>query len=562
MPPQQPNSPSRDIQALEAHRTQTEWAALREEFTSPEAIARLFDAPTGELARAAWERLKFDTELYEEQRQQVTDMIRILAGKIFDSYKAKLDERAKVTDETREELRDLGQQVFDYVEEIGERIKVRETPYSREAAEDVFSTHELLEMRSVMENLLRLDVDELVTMVQEDQVYIGMLIGQGEEESLLQPPEAEDSPALQEAYQNNLEVFMNFILGKPEPAPEETEKEPKPKSDFRIMSEKLLWQEIVRDMNYRQKQDLVLKFLQKSGDTEAECAEQTKWFIGRAIIAGVMTRSELSQMYHEKDKPDTPAHIQDLFKRLGDDFDEFLKASVAVKAQIEDQVAQAAAYIEEGPPIRNAVEYFFTFNKFGGETIARLGAVTAIVNGILCISDRITGKPDDESYVTAVMRGIGDAVTDKYVIGGVAAAAVGAEIVYPYMRSLAYSPSGEEEKLIAESREKRFLKEQAANHEELFGYFIDIYPELIERGKENAAKSDEGVVDITMEDVKDIAKRLNMPIEAGKFGFPNERLAAATIVRMFTACAKTFECETQAQMEKFLADERIYGHEG
>lgn len=511
-------------------------AALREKYTSAAEIERAFASPDGGMARDAWERMKFNNEWADKQRHDIVDMVRELKGKLFDAVVKRIDAKRATAEETDNQLRALD----DYIALSANNVKMQESPYGERPKDETFQSKELLALRQFFEGMKQIDTDELVDMVADDQPYIDMLIQERDTESTGKLPggaldENDPLDKDQKKYLRNMEKLVKFITGKM-PWEERREK----KSDFRKMSERTLWQEIIRGMDWEQRRGLVEAFLTFSS------VDETKTFISRCIIAGTMTRHDLQKMYEKKG----------IFEKLGPDFEQYLQTSVAAKEYVGQQVQQI---VESGEMKHeeNAALYFLTFNKMGAETIGRAAAISAVLNGVLRIADKISARPHGQSWVTAAGKGLQDAVTDKFVWGGATVAAVMANVIHPYMKDLAYGPSTEENDRLARFQENNFLKEQANNHFELMTYFVQNYNALHKRAEATVGEHS-GTLDVSLDDVKLVARQTGHPLESMQFGYHSEDLAAAGIIRMFGSCSRLFELENATKLKKYLKDNGIY----
>ena len=313
-----------------------------------------------------------------------------------------------------------------------------------------------------------------------------------------------------------------------------------------------MWQEVVRGMDDNQKWDLLATFFNNSTNSE------TKQFIQESIVMGVMSRELLLRL--ERDNPDAQERFKEL--AVGDpkfDFKKFVDDSVRLKDKGMAAIDKAVTASEK-QQVQSAVTYFFTFNKFGAETIARVGALTAVINGTMDIMDAITNKGDD-SMVEAIAKGLGNAARDKLVWGGAAVAAWGSDVVYPWVKDFAYSPSGKEKTRELSRRADLFLKEQADNHAEIVTLFQYKYEDYCAIASQNEADENprqepgkkRGTFDLWPNDIE------LTPEEAGAAGFESVEAAKAVIIQMFGICAREEEpkLRTFAAITKYLRTKQL-----
>ena len=302
-------------------------------------------------------------------------------------------------------------------------------------------------------------------------------------------------------------------------------------------------------------------------------------FIARCMMGGLVTRVEFTHMYKEN---------KEKFAALGtiEQSDEFLKAAAVEKERVDAQLQNYAKQIET-PQLRSFVTDLFSFNKLGVETIARCGAITAILNTALNIVDRWNESKEGEG-VGAILLGVTDSLHDPYVLGGTAAAIAGYDYVIPggFVRDWVNAPDKGEIEHLARNRDYRYLREMRENRHEVTDWFVDHYaalrstaqervgqnwrnPRTGEGGDKDKEKRDwiRKEEDLYPEDL--IGEKAPEEIritaaEAKQMGYDTPEQAMIPIIRMFNICTKVFaedKLDTQDKLEDFLVKSEVYDKE-
>lgn len=512
----------------------------------------------GEMLRSAIDRLK--TDEYLKQAERVRILLSQQWSRIVDMLVEKAKDEAKIHGDTRKELDDLGRKLEDYkisFETYALNFKGLHTPYADQNGKgDTFDTEELVEFEKWAQSLRGLNPAELIDMLNQNTVFENTLLvlqNRGEEKKY----DKESFKTVDFLNPKAVEHFMEFILGN-----DRDEKGEKiEKSRFRTQTEYMLWMEIVRRLGYEEKKTLVLTFLEKKG------AQTTKEFIARCMMGGLMTRVEFMHMYKEN---------KDKFAVLGPEnqFDEFLKAAAVEKEKTDAQLKDYAKQIQT-PQLRSFVTDLFQFNKLGIETVARCGAITAVLNTALNIVDRWNEKKTGESGVAAILLGVTDSLHDPYVLGGTAAAIAGYDYVIPggFVRDWVNAPDKGEIERLARNRDYRYLQGTRENRHEVMDWFVDHYEDLKFTAKDRLGQNvrnprtgkdsvREGE-DLYPEDLVGEKAPEEIRItaaEAKKMGYDTPEQAMVPMIRMFNICTRVFserKIDTQNKLEDFLKMEAM-----
>lgn len=418
---------------------------------------------------------------------------------------------------------------------VAELARIQNSPYSEKPEEEILDTKELVRLRASYAALERLNTEEWVDTMAEDAEFIDAL----KELRTGVPIEKGGSVFLDreklngQEYKRQLEHLVNFILGRPEP-----EHDSKEKSNDRQQFEVFLWVEIVKRLDLTQKSDLVQTFL------ERESADAAKKFIGQMIVAGAMTRIEVTEMLKDDERGEK------FTKAFGPDFDDYLKGAAIARTETMDAADEYARQIER-PQIQNAAAYFFTFDKAIAETVGRLGALTSVLGGLTNIFTAIKNKKPGEGWGETIGKGFKDALTDPYVVGGAAVAYVGSNIVWPYGKEMINAPGGAEKELLEKHGEAKYVADIARNRHEIMEPLLDRYDDFLVIAKKNL---DEGKTDpltgkkkysfdVWPDDIKLTDE------EAGKMGCRNVDEAKALMIRLFGSCSKVLKLKGDEKID-------------
>lgn len=508
------------------------------------------------LLRTAIDRMKTDEYLKQVER------VRILFSqqwtRIVDLLVEKAKAKAKIHADTQGELKKLEDYLLSF-EAYALTFKGRNNPYGEK--EDTFDVTELVEFEKWAQSLRGLNPAELIdTLEQNERVENTLLFLMDEKYA----DKFEDFNYLDFHNPEHVEHLMEFILGKGSKTKEGKEVE---KSRFRVQTEYMLWMEIVRRLDFGQKEKLILTFLEKKG------AQTTKEFIARCIVGGLITRVELEHMYMDE-------RYKDKFAALGakNEFEEFIKAAAVEKERVDAQLKDYAKQIET-PQLRSFVADLFSFPKLTIETFARCGLITAVLNSALCIVDRWNARKEKESMIGAVLLGTIDAAHDPYVLGGTAAALAGYDYITPggFLRDWVNSPDAAEIEHLARNRDYKYLREMQQNRHEVTNWFVDHYEDLRFTAKDRLGKkarnprTGETEVrkgeDIYPEDLigKDAPEKIRITAqEAKNMGYDSPEQAMIPMIRMFNICTKVFaeeKIDTADKLGDFFDKANVYEKE-
>jgi len=539
---------------------------LRREFTggSREKMEReYFGAESSDaVVIAATDRYNETDKAYQAEKMFAIAALRAAGEKLFAAKLKQMEAEGKTIAETRTQLGYLSKDFWEIVKGQQVQIKGRIPDFKDKARADTMNQQELMEFRAFAQLLESLSAGEMETMISENLPITIMLQEQDKGRPIGNPDyklldKRDKSGQVRESYQANLDALMHFIVG------DKVEAGDKEKSKVRQQGESLMWEAVVKGMNYEQKSDLVLHFCEKAKPAE------TQNFIRNCIVVNALSRKEVTQM-----QKDFPSEFAELFKsgNPGQDgqywgrtpqsnFDSFVTGAVQTKGAFAEVVAETIKG-RESQSQKSGVRTFLNFRTEGGEMLFRLGALTALINGTFDIMDAITTRiENNQSIPGAIVSGLKTAAGNKYVWGGVAAAALGSEIVYPWMKDFAYSPSGKEKDIVFARTGQKFLKEQADNHSEVMDYMVKNFEGLRGMAKVNEQNKEKGFFDLYPSDLEP-PSRFALPADfAGKAGFENDTQAKAAIIQTFAVLSRTEESKgisTQTGLKSYLQRKKLY----
>lgn len=515
MPPQPPNKPSSGPQTNEDE--------IVRKFDLDRLDRELLGEPKSDgFALEAWKRNERHGEVQAEKKE-----IQRLMGQMVEAMKkvvvANIAERGQLIQTTR-----------DMLEGVATGIKLRRAPHAGETPQDVFDLGELVELRLFLEKLVAIDVSAWTELLTDPkfQKMVAILKQKGSTETVALLSDKNSD------YQKNLDDVVAFYL-RSKAIPDEC-KANQSHPNFKKMTETTLWQETVRTLNRDQKKDLIAKLIEKDAT-----GREANDFISRCIITGVMTKREVSEIYRaETQSADSPFHKLGELKTLETRLSASVMQQEITKAAIEKVMKKRMAK----PKIENAATYFLTFNKMAAETVARCGALTVLVNSITRIADRVKSRPAKTSRITAAVKGLGDIVTDPYVLGGAVVAAAGANVVWPYFDDMIYRPSAAEHEKTKKYRAEQIVKTYSDNHTEMFDKVKENYGAFLKRVDYNKrhGKGDA----LTKEDAKEI---LHMTFDkAVVFGYPTIERAAEGAAHLFKVASMDLDLKTQDKFDRYL----------
>lgn len=559
MPP--PKSPEGQIQAAAEARRKSEFNDLAGKYVSLKEVMGFLgpqDNPVNEFARKAWERNQ-QNEGYTTMLQRIKLALSNKAREVFNAMGEYCRKRGRTVEETAKHLEALDAYLR-MTGAITQSVKMVESPYSEHAPRrqpragmEILETNEAVMLSHFADALEMLKTDELLDMIVEDQKYITMLIEQhwqmGKGIGDFDPNTAEghyelvdvDTVPVLDAdgnpeknpdetfkikpieklnpanpkYLANQRALRDFILGKKE----NTERYPeaRERSEMRKSAERVLWLNIVRNMNYEQKEDLVRAFLEPG---TKQSTEEAKDFIDSCIISGVLTRDDAAKMYSRGA----------ISRRFGPDYPEHLTAAVSARKEAKDRMAKAVRNLEN-PKIPSAIANFLQFDKFAVSRLIDFGFLTALINTVMDISEGLNeSERGVKGRIVGFGKGILKAASDRWVLFGLGELAVGTDYVVPWIKSAVYAPSGDEREHKQMYQEAQMIRGELTGHPAMARYFASQFTALktlAERNETNG-KSKE----LYPGDVK-ISEQ-----QAHDMGYPNAEIASAAVQRIFKICTK------------------------
>lgn len=533
MPPPGQN-PEQQLAKVQAAQRGQQTDRVGEEHSRLEGFRGVFAAPDSTqnpFARNVWERLQAMPG-YEKEEAQIMFLLSQKANEIFAVMRKKLEAQAATEEQTRDRL-DALDAYLRTIGIVGQAVKMQRSPYVEEgavrrASAEVLEVDEAVLLRRFAEYLNSIDVEELINMVLEDQRYIDILI---ENQSAQHEP----------LDQHDLTRLRRFILGMPEKLDDGTEG--KEKSENRKITEVTLWLEIVRSLSLTEKRNLVGTFLNEG------TVQQAEDFVFACVIGGVISREDvLSHMYGE----------EEFARKLGPDFPKKLDEAVAMREGAKKSMAAAVDRVEH-VYIQNFANHFLTFNNLVMGRVAELGVLTAGVNLILDVQERIGRRKEtnrNESIPKAIALGIRDTVANGRFWLGIGEALLGSNFVYPWIGSAIRAPSADEKEARGLYQEREFLRAEIQTHPEVEDYFVDHYDDYLtiaarnfhnENPKQKKGEK-RGSFDLYPGDIEMTEE------QAGKLGYRNAAAAIAAFHRMFKIAAKDLKLGNSMKLERYLAE--------
>lgn len=516
---------------VQAGQRDQEAARSGEEYGRLEGFrSEVFAAPSttqNPFARNVWERLQAMPG-YEREEAQVMLLLRRKADELFAVMRKKLEAQGLNAVETEKNLAALDAYLRT-IGIVGEAVKMQNSPYAadgatRRGSAEVLESDEAVLLRRFSEYIGSLDTEELINMVLEDQRYINMLI-----ESRLAGHESFDK--------HDLKALRRFILGMPEELDDRTYG--KERSENRKITEVTLWLEIVRSLSLTEKRNLVGTFLNEGTAKEAED------FIFACVIGGIMSREDVLHMYGE----------EEFARKLGTDFPKKLDEALAMRKDAQKSMAAAVDRVEH-VYIQNFANHFVTFNNLVMGRIAEIGVLTAGVNLILDVADRISRRKEtdrNESIPKAVALGVRDTLANGRFWLGVGEAVGGSHFVWPWVGNAIRAPSGDEKEAMARSSQETYVRDELRAHPAMDEYFLDHYDAYLSMADPNKNPKQKNGKARTSFDL--YPGDVEMTDEqAGKLGYHNASAAIAAIHELFTICANGLKQENSVKLERYLAE--------
>lgn len=531
------------------------------------------ESTSHKFAQDLWQRYHVN-ERYTKEEKRVIVQLENTVRKIFDALVTKCIAEKKTEEETHEELRKFDGYIRMYVV-TGESLKTVHTPYERldgeegaRSPKETFEVDELLLFERFTDKLNNLDIDDLLNMILEDQQYVTMLVeAQASNEKAVAEPSPrtvgrsdvpdgtqmlsvdtdmldtgkkgpDGKPILEPVgkfdrehnpnYYRNLAALRDLIQGRPT-------QEGKERSADRRGAEAVLWLQIVRNLEFAKKVDLVREFLKLPDQKKAP--EQTMNFIQACIMAGAMTRDEAREMYHLQ---------PELAKRLDPhgDFDKKLQEAVTSREMAQTEMASQVQQILK-PSAGNFLNENLTFTNFFVGRFIDFGLLTVAVNAIMIISSRFKKrKSNNESWYEAIAKGTGEAATDGYVWFGLGEIAFATYTLAPtWVKSKIYAPGKDEKAALDYSQEEEKIHNEIGGHPDMAPYFTEHYDEYrrtADRNKTLGRAWDLLPGDVVLSNEKAHELGYVDGYENGKFVSAVER-ATGAVHRIWGICTRVFK---------------------
>lgn len=563
-----------------------------------EAEEALFGQPgeEGRLAREFWERVTNTEKGYPLEVKRIMLGLQKSAGKLFQAMAKDIRERGAITEGNHQKLRNLNEFVR-MVQSVGESVKMRETPYIVKGAAgpksktEVMQHEELVFFSKFAEQLEHLDPEEMIAMVAENRLFTDMLLqlqwkrtGAKPETEVIHEKDEKGNPILMldrknPDYKHSLEHLRRFILGKPTPMSGE---KPKEKSEQRRLAELPLWIEIVRNMDFFQKRDLVAQFMQAGTPAEGE------EFVLTCVQAGIMAKYEAQELYHEG-KHWEAAHVEAvdsekrkynypvLFSKFSKGFPKSVAGAVEKQKEYKEDADEAIRQMREGSP-GNFLNENITFDNLIMSRVIDWGVITATANVFFDICDRVRQRKErGESMGTALAKGLGDTLTNWRTHAGFAAALGGIDYVFggELHKGLLYGQTSAEKEALAQDENIKKLRDLSDGHRDVDLFFISNFEKLQRKAAKNG---EEGHIDPVTGEKLYLAILYPDDVEvsdskAAHMGFSGESAdgkelsakakAQNAVVEMFRICTQNFadkEINNKQKLAKFF-EENVYYNE-
>lgn len=505
------------------------------------------------------ERLLADDK-YAQHREILKLQVRDLASKIFDGMYKRYMEQGLIIDRTHTELAALKSDVKLVFRAAMEQASKVEDPFGPDVKKATLDAPETLILEAFFDRLRRINVDELVDMVDDAKEIVQHIRAQRkprEKEFDPQPPH-EDKPEALEEYKKQMQYIEHlafYILGK------DHEDDNNQKSKFRRQAEDLLSMEAVKTMQWTEKRELVARITELEGGAKAQTV------VTQMVINGSLTREEVLHMVKDAAlKPGT--RYGNVFKELGteQEIKDRLTGAVIIRSSVQEEAQQYAEQLFQTSGA-SFITKNFTFNTALAETGTRCLAIASAINFYLIVSDRWNAREKfHEGKMAALVSGCMEAVKDPYVIGTAAASAAASNFIYPWARNWLYEPNEIEQKQRNYSTEERRLRENAGNRHEFVEALEGRYDEMAKTAKRNVEVV---IPNLSSEDPRreklippffffDDAALKVTPEQAGEWGFHTVKAAQVELARTFKFTYIDKKLQDQDALRGYLTKEKIW----
>lgn len=547
--------------------TRKEIAKLKaeyERFAARELDTAIYGKPNaGKMAMDAHERinaLQGNQDLQKGLRLTVINTM----NKIFDAMAERAHKEGLNAAETRRRLQTLdgymrtmgvmGQTTRlmndAYAETDGTRLRVQA---------EVMDEEESLQINKFADFIGRIDVDETLRMIEENQLYTSMLVEEMNAHSLsiadMDPNKGRQGPREDSKYYKTDTMVLNkdrvrrLDLANPNCRPEylkliafimgDAEAGKPVKSANRKNVESMMWASIIRAMDIDQKKYLLETMAETRG---VESAQNT---ITLCVVGGMMNVVDVNQLR---------ANSRQL-AGIKDSFMETLPAAVKKGNEYKERMRRAAERVRN--PKIECMTDLLTFNNIALETVGRIGLVTALVNFGLAIAERVKKRREHsrhEGLATAIAKGAFDGLTNGYAIGGAATAVFSFDAIYPFLSNIMHAPSQEEIAMLNRKKGVDFMKSNLSANRPLAEYFFahyDGFCNIAETNKSNTnfkqKKGEErGAAELYIGDIH-LTKD-----EAKKMGYASQAEAIGALIKLFTVSRTQLGLENQKQLNAYL----------
>jgi len=531
-------------------------------------------APEGSHVYDAWERLQ-GSKGDEKFKEKLVTSMRNTSERLYTALRDRVEKTTATNEEAAAKFRALDAYIRT-VGVLGQAQKLHKNPYEVASSTaiasnaEVMHSEEKLALERVLSFLEKMDVEELITMIEEAQFYISMLIEEMNKGNLDAAPKARiadvipnstDPEALESYYQlttaaenksavyrkldlthagpagevepvvhDNYVRLANFISGQPE-----AEGGPE-KSSSRRATEGALWAEIVNAMDFDQKEYLFRTMAETKG------IDTAKDMVNACILAGVMKKGEVERFDHEA--------IDPTFLTSLDETERYRLHQKDIIGKQVDRMKQ--------PYLDSAILHFTSFNKLLASRLIDIGALGMLMNGILEFSDALKNPEHNESLLHTLGRGAENTLKNRNFWIGTAALVGGTEAIFPWIHNVISKPSESEQEYVTKNLEERRALETLRGNEALSSYFLNHYDDYIKIARKNEDNNnpnqgaeDRGTFELYPNDVEIDAET------AVALGFRKREVAVATIHRLFNVSTKVAKLKNAAELGLYM-ERKVY----
>ncbi|MBP9718266.1 hypothetical protein KBD59_03150 [Candidatus Gracilibacteria bacterium] len=560
--------------ALAAEKQQTEKERLKSLMRMPDVNAKLFGDPdkdneTDHETQAAHDRYMNDPK-YKELHRSVMVSVRNLAERQKREVKYKDETQEQIYDKTMLALNRLQTQLVTE----GRSMKLRETKRARTdqgsvdgkiAKEkinpdlEVMDYEELLTFKNRIEQLERVDANEVRSMLEEDADFTLMLFEQMSRDRVvtqvgtLKDTSVEGMQKMQKDAQRMLSLenpnavahykrLIGFISG-------DDEQNNVSKSDFRHNAERPLWIEIVRNMKQDEKKFLVERFAVEKTPAAA------KEFIQGSIAAGTIRVRDVMKWTMEAQQNPESSFFQTLDKPFLDSLDTLADMRRATKEDLQKHVEDMSK-----TNLDSAVGHYLTFNNFLYSRLMDIGALSMLVSLITNVSDRLNRRTEhtrNEGRIKAFVMGIKDGVINRSSIFGMTSAAIGMNGISPFFTKMMYAPSVKEKELVARNHDLVELDDMFSDRPQLARFMLNNFDDMHQRATQNKEgtfpnneNEKRGDFSLWPKDVMEYATIDNTL----KCGYKDHVRFGSDVFHSFRILSKVVDIHDKEKLEKYLTD--------